>query len=139
MEQGEQSAADSVWSEDMSVGVPELDRQHQEILSAIGELRENLQSGVEGLLSLFLAHFQLEEAFILKCHVSGFKDHHFRHDSLIAALGALKASVDKSDLLVTKNILDSLMKLFSNHIRTVDKRYSGAGARGAKAAAATSR
>ncbi len=86
------------WSEDFSVGVPELDKDHQELIDDINDLYEQLGSGRDELTVMdFLdavyaaarEHFVREEAIMLEHIHPGYEDHKAEHGRFLERMGEL--------------------------------------------------
>ena len=79
------------WKEEFSVGVAEVDHEHQELIESINQLHRSVQEGVtrkqviEGLGDIFAqiaAHFALEEKFMRESHYRAYRDHKDDHEAL---------------------------------------------------------
>lgn len=124
------------WKESFSVGVPDVDYEHQQLIELINELHRAISDGptrveVAAFLGQILAqiesHFALEERFMRERGYDEFAAHKSEHDDLLEELRDLMeayeeeeaVSLDQPDL----NPLGERLSLwFSTHFRTHDAR-----------------
>ncbi len=121
------------WTEDLSVGVDEIDNQHKEFINALNKLLDAMSKGrgrdeISGLL-VFLEgyvdrHFKMEEEYMRLHMYPQYHAHKAIHDGFKKEMAALKQEF-KDDytavrlvLKVEKNMLDWLIR----HIQEVDKK-----------------
>ncbi len=80
------------WREEFSVGVAEVDHEHQELIEMINLLHRSVQEGVtrkqviEGLGDIFAqiaAHFALEEKYMRESRYQAYRDHKEDHEALL--------------------------------------------------------
>jgi hemerythrin len=91
------------WKPSMSVGIAEIDEQHQEIIRRAGEFLESLADRSRqdtGILLSYLrhycvTHFGAEEAWMRDSGYPGQVDHQEAHDAFIKRLMALSAGHEK--------------------------------------------
>lgn len=124
------------WSEEMSVGVPELDADHKELIRVINRLAEdydnrNRRSAVrQSLFSLLRYaefHFAREEKVMAACGYPELDEHKRAHRSFIARIRTLnrKFDTDPDGLaeFVNRNLLSFLQDWLNHHILIEDKAY----------------
>lgn len=84
------------WNEVFAVAVPEVDRDHQELIEDINDLYEQLGSDDNELtITEFLgavyakahAHFVREEQMMLENDYSGYVDHKAEHEQFLETVG----------------------------------------------------
>ncbi|MBB5021660.1 bacteriohemerythrin [Desulfurispira natronophila] len=77
------------WSEEIRVGVPEIDRQHQELILRInhlfravldGEGKQRILQTMEFLKEYIHTHFSTEESYMLHHRYQGYPGHKAQHD-----------------------------------------------------------
>ncbi len=121
------------WDSSLSVGIAEIDQQHQMMISMINELnngiaqaksREELGKTLDGLASYAANHFAAEETLFSKYDFPWAPTHKADH-----ALFNLKATTYKNDLKAGKiEAASEAVKFMSSwlkpHIQTKDKAYS---------------
>lgn len=85
------------WTQALSVGIPEIDAQHQELFRRVDRLVTAMLSddhGEIGLMLAFLAdyvvtHFSTEERFMREVGYPGLPRHREEHEGFVAELRAL--------------------------------------------------
>ncbi len=86
------------WSEDFAVGIPEVDKDHQELIEDINGLYEQLGSGRDELTVMdFLTavyaeareHFIREEELMLEQDYQDYEDHKAEHERFLERMGEL--------------------------------------------------
>ncbi len=84
------------WSDDLSVGVKEIDAQHQRFISLINDLHEAmlakrgkdvLEEVLADLASYTQYHFSTEEEYMQKFGYAGFAAHRREHRAFVAKVG----------------------------------------------------
>ncbi len=124
------------WSEELSVGVPELDAQHQRWIEMINELHDTLLTGSTGDLlevtSKMLQamadyadkHFSTEEAYMEKIGYAGLEDHRDIHRRFSARIHQHLADMEEGFPILNSQLMKELMNWLTGHILAEDKRYS---------------
>lgn len=120
------------WTPDLAVGVPEIDKQHQEIFRAIDELMEACKAGkgreavgdvIDFLGDYVVKHFGAEEKAMSSLGYPDYENHKKLHDGFIQSYGKLKKQFEKEGpginivIQTNKVVVDWLQ----NHIRHKDK------------------
>lgn len=120
------------WTEDLAVGIPDIDKQHKELFRQINSLIEacRLGQGAEavGQVLSFLEnyarlHFSTEENYMRKYQFPGIEDHLRQHQEFVANLTEVKARFDQEGpgvhiIVITNRILAGWL---NTHIRRSDK------------------
>ena len=79
------------WTDDFSVGVPEIDRDHQTLLGLLNDLYDAVEAGVgheavgrvlDGLALYVSYHFAHEEGLFLRAKYPGYERHRKQHLAL---------------------------------------------------------
>jgi len=120
------------WSEDLAIGVAEIDEQHREIFKRMEKLTEACRAGKgkdeieETFLFLndyVLTHFGLEEELMQKFNYPDYPFHKIQHRKFIQNFLDLKKTFEatgtSSELAIQANVL--LMDWLAVHIRNYDK------------------
>jgi hemerythrin len=92
------------WTTSLSVGIAEIDAQHQELFRRAGQLLEGLRKGepeeigtlVEFLHEYAVVHFGAEEASMRIARYPGYVRHKAEHDRFIGDLLALAEDHDRN-------------------------------------------
>ncbi len=120
------------WTEDLSVGVTEIDSQHKELfgrseilMDAItrGRGKEELARLVSFLEVYIVTHFALEEQYMKKLNYPDYASHREEHRNFILTVFDLRAKVQErvDDALVLQS-KDILVDWLNRHIMIVDKK-----------------
>lgn len=122
------------WSEDLSVGVEEIDRQHQEMFKAVDSMVEAMSKGggeelIEDLIN-FLGnyvqdHFAAEESYMTRYGYQDYEAHKAEHDRFIASFGEFKEKHQHrdADALSVIRAQRWLYEWLRNHIKSSDKAF----------------
>jgi len=126
-----------VWSEDLKVGVPEIDFEHEQLIGVINALGERLHTGeppeaIQSLLGEIHAqiesHFALEEKIMRATKFVGYEAHKEDHDSLLEQIRDIMVEVSHMDEDVLHAQLAQRLSLwFSEHFRTLDRSFHNFG------------
>ena len=118
------------WKPSLSVGVEEIDAQHQELFRRAGLFLESLSSASRkdtGILLSFLrlycvSHFGAEEAWMRETDYPGTAAHQKQHDGFIKDLMALTAQHEKprGPGLQPERVAEWLERWLTNHVTLVD-------------------
>lgn len=89
------------WTSDLSVGIPELDLQHQQLYGLAGRLHDAMRAGDRGavpgivacLHELAEAHFACEERWMADLRYPGLREHRVAHESFTADLAAIERAL----------------------------------------------
>jgi hemerythrin-like metal-binding protein len=126
------------WTEDLSVGIEEIDEQHKELISRINDLVDSVRQHVckykigdviKFLEEYIFVHFGDEEGLMKKYGYPDYPAHKAQHEYFIREFAALKKELEKLeggkkrgsyDLSVETNriVVDWIL----DHIAKVDKR-----------------
>lgn len=119
------------WRESLAIGMPEIDRQHKELLSRFDSLLKACEAGkgmdelrkLLGFLDGYVVrHFSDEEGIQKSSGFPGYGAHKSEHDWFIARLNDLQDEIKAEGVAVyhvteTNNML---LKWLVNHIAKVD-------------------
>ncbi|RPI33192.1 MAG: hemerythrin [Nitrospiraceae bacterium] len=119
------------WSQDFSVGVEEIDRQHKELFERINDLDSAMKQGkakeevvrlIEFLDEYATMHFGTEEKYMTDYGYAGYSLHKSKHIRFIEELSYIRSKLDAEGVTPKVIMLSNnlLIKWFSNHIRTID-------------------
>lgn len=118
------------WKPSLSVGVEEIDAQHQELFRRAGLFLESLTSASRqdtGILLSFLrlycvSHFGAEEAWMRETDFPGAAAHQKQHDGFVKDLMALTAQHEKprGPGLQPARVAEWLDRWLTNHVTRVD-------------------
>ena len=121
-----------LWTEDLAVGVSEIDNQHKELFNRINDLLEACNQGkakevvtevIKFLEDYVVIHFGNEEKYMALYKYPGFISHKALHDQFIITFGELKdrlaADGPGGHIVIMTNRV--VVTWLNSHIRNVDK------------------
>lgn len=119
------------WKEQYSLGVPEVDHEHRELIALINALYESVkQSSSDADVADFLgelyvrisAHFALEEKIMRDNDYDEYEDHKADHESLLDGIRDLMDDYEDGVYVDVERFGKRLDEWFSEHFRTRDAR-----------------
>ncbi len=124
------------WTEKMSVGVPELDADHKELIKVINQLEENSGAAARGtairqclfaLLRYAEYHFAREEKVLAACHYPGVRKQKLEHRDFVARMNRMHHrfddNPDNAAAVVNDKLLGFLRDWLNHHILIEDMAY----------------
>ena len=124
------------WREDFSLGVPEVDHEHRELVALINALyAELIGNAGHGRAGEFLAelhaqisaHFALEERLMRESDYSDYGPHKTDHEALLDDIVDLMDEFDSRTDVDLTAFAERLEQWFTQHFRTHDARLHLAG------------
>lgn len=121
------------WSENLSVGIANIDEQHNRLIQLMGELDEAIRRNegadvVEDVLTNLFnyaqAHFAAEEELFRKHKYPEMALHELEHQRFIAKAFAFKEKLSAKKPGLAIELLNFLSSWVLNHIELTDKRYA---------------
>ncbi len=121
------------WSASLSVGVREIDRQHQKLVELLNRLYAAMKSGqgqdtlgklLGELVDYTVHHFGHEEKLFARHGYPEAKAHAREHEALKAKVGEFAAAFKAGKAQITTDILNFLKNWVINHIKGTDKKYA---------------
>jgi hemerythrin-like metal-binding protein len=121
------------WNAQFSVGVPEIDVQHQRIVALINELYDAIESGeseaavnrtLHALVDYTQTHFLFEERLMREAGYPDYADHVAMHEGLVLKVADL-AEMNRQDGSVKLGnvLIGFLYDWLTHHILEHDKLY----------------
>lgn len=117
------------WREEFSVGVAEVDHEHQELIEAINCMHRSVQEGVtrkqviEALGDIYAqiaSHFALEEKFMRNSRYPAYASHKTDHEALLDDLRDIMDEVEDDGEFDENRLSIDLDRWFSDHFQTHD-------------------
>jgi hemerythrin-like metal-binding protein len=120
------------WNSSLSIGVPSVDAQHQELVKVFNELQDAMREGkgsekilptLQFLGEYALKHFSTEESLMRIHRYPGYEEHRAAHDAFKADFGRLLKETEstKHRLAKTMAVSSGLLDWLFTHIKQVDK------------------
>lgn len=112
------------WSNKLSTGISEQDRQHKQLICLINDLNEAMQAGKGAtVLGALLAeliryteyHFSYEEELMARHSHADLHGHSEEHARLAETARKFKKRFDEGRLVISFEIMDLLRKWFFSH------------------------
>ncbi|MCT4534533.1 bacteriohemerythrin [Halodesulfovibrio sp.] len=122
-----------IWSDDLSVGLNSIDKQHKMLVSLINELhaamksrrnQNELLSVIDNLKNYTVTHFGYEEELFAKHGYPDTVAHKEQHRKFVAEVVDFEAGVRSGKLTVTMDVMKFLKDWLTHHIKGTDKQYS---------------
>lgn len=119
------------WSEECSVGIPELDAQHRQLIELLGELARCARSGdsvkfapiaLQKVMQYAERHLQREELVLRVRGFPGYLEHKAEHDAYRKKAASLELQSERRDLGI--RIANFLTEWWRSHILTSDQQYA---------------
>ena len=118
------------WSENDAVNIEAIDAQHQRMIKIVNHLHSLLETKdhleisktFDELDEYLKEHFHTEETYMVDNKFPGYISHKLEHDRYYTKINNFKAAVEKNDLQLNLEILNSLKKWFFNHLEINDKK-----------------
>ena len=120
------------WSDDLNVGIQEIDEQHKVLISLLNELNEAIQQGcgkevrievLNKLIEYTRTHFTVEESLMRILGYSKYEEHKQEHENLISQVLAFREKFMNEPNVSSYDLLFFLKQWLSNHIMKADKAY----------------
>lgn len=119
------------WKDEFSLGIPEIDFEHQELIQLINELLIKIsESDISDETSDYLgeifarisSHFALEEKIMRERNYDQLQDHKSDHDRLLDEIREIMDDYSDQTEIDTDRFVERLDHWFSDHFRTKDAR-----------------
>jgi hemerythrin len=131
--QEETTMALIIWSEDLSVGIKEIDEQHKKLVQMLNELHDAMSAGkstlvMGDLLAKLIAytqtHFQKEESYMSKYAYADLPAHKTEHTALTQKALDVQKRYKEGTAMVSIEVLSFLKNWLTTHIQGTDKKYA---------------
>jgi len=118
------------WSADLSMGMPSIDRHHQEIFDQVNEFYRQMMGGDGGKAAIAMLstidrtirdHFAEEEALMAKHRYAAADDHRHNHKAFLDRIAGLKAGVEANRPEAVSQLFDYVSTWLGDHIRNEDQ------------------
>lgn len=119
------------WSEDLAVGHPKIDQQHQELIQKFNDFLDacNARHGKDQLGELYqflddyvILHFHAEEDLMARYNYPGAMEHRAEHRDFTNRLAGLRSDLEQVGptvhVLIRTN--KALLYWLTNHIKKID-------------------
>jgi len=116
------------WSNELSVGIQEIDEQHKVLVSILNEMHDAVRHNhgpevsleiLDRLIEYTKIHFAVEESLFRIFDYPGYEDHHAEHAALLK-----EAKVVSGESKVSFKLLHFLRMWLTEHIMGSDMEYA---------------
>jgi hemerythrin-like metal-binding protein len=120
------------WNDELSVGVCEMDLQHQKLVDLINQLHDSMRQRrgrqrvgqvVAELVSYAEEHFSAEEHLLSKHEYPGRARQTSEHGRFIQKIGEFRRRIELGNLSLSIEVMDFLRDWLTGHIQKSDKEY----------------
>lgn len=119
------------WSDDLSVGIEEIDAQHKELVGLVNKVYDGIQAGdrlqvnqvLMDLIAYTRTHFAVEESLMRLLHYPAYEAHKALHEALVDRVMDIKARVELEQAEVGEDLMELLKDWLTQHILHEDKLY----------------
>lgn len=121
------------WTDKLSIRVPEMDKQHQQLVAMLNEYHDAMKAGkgrdtlggiMNRLVSYTKTHLSNEERFLESIDYAFINSHKTEHRKFTEQVMQLKTQYDGGDNTVGIKLLTLLRDWLINHILKVDRMYA---------------
>ena len=121
------------WEDSFSVGIQEIDMQHQKLVQLLNELYEAMKAGkgndavgkiLNGMVQYTVSHFATEERYMKLHNYPDFATHKQEHDSLTKQVVDLQEQFKTGQAALSMKVGNFLKGWLVNHISGTDMKYS---------------
>ncbi|MCL6459982.1 MAG: bacteriohemerythrin [Gorillibacterium sp.] len=120
------------WREDLNIGVPAVDTQHQELVRILNDFlaactqqkgKDKIVETLEFLVSYTITHFHDEEQIMIRTKFPDYEAHKLEHERFVQDISTIKRQVEDQgvSVLTTIKINRTLVDWLINHIQKNDQ------------------
>jgi hemerythrin len=121
------------WDNSLSVGVAEIDKQHQKLVQLINDLGDAMKQGkgqvvmggiLNELVTYTQVHFGHEEKYFVQFQYPETYSHKQEHAAFVKKATELKDGFEKGQIGLSLQVMDFLCDWLKKHIKGTDQKYS---------------
>jgi hemerythrin len=122
------------WSDDLSVGIEEIDSQHKVLVDLVNQMHEAIHQrhGSDVVIDILnqltdytRIHFAVEESLMRILNYPGYEDHRDVHEELVQHIVELQEKVASGKTSIGFELMHFLKVWLTKHILEEDMAYSG--------------
>jgi hemerythrin len=122
------------WSDDLSVGIEEIDEQHKILLGLVNKMHDAIQHRqgndivadiLASLADYTRIHFAVEESLMRILHYPAYEEHRKTHEMLENQLHDLQKKMKAGSASIGFELMHFLKVWLTKHIMEDDRSYSG--------------
>lgn len=120
------------WTENLSVGVKELDNEHKKLIDLLNQLYTGMKNREENkviklilddLVNYTLSHFAHEEKYFKQYNYPKALEHIKEHENFRKEVTIFLEEFDTGKVTLSSHMLNFLTNWVTNHIKKQDKEY----------------
>jgi len=120
------------WQNDLSVYIPEIDKQHQKLIDAVETLSCAIEKGedqavlgktLDDLVDYALTHFAAEERLFDQYEYPDRESHRQQHRAFADQVFSFKSKCDAGSDSISQQLAEYLATWVDEHIKCWDKKY----------------
>ena len=120
------------WSDDYSVAVESIDKQHRKLFEMLNDLHDAMKAGkgsqmapliLKNLVQYTREHFANEENLMVRSHYPDYARHKAEHDKLTGEVVRMVRELEAGGVAQSVNLQDFLCQWLQAHICGCDKKY----------------
>lgn len=121
------------WSDELSVGIEEIDEQHKVLVDLINQMHQAIHqrrgsdviaSILEQLSDYTRIHFAVEESLMRILNYPGYEEHKEQHEKLIGHMNELQEKVVSGRAAIGFELMHFLKVWLTRHILENDRAYT---------------
>ncbi|HBE91643.1 MAG TPA: hemerythrin [Gammaproteobacteria bacterium] len=121
------------WSDELSVGIQEIDEQHKALVGLVNDMHDAIQQHhgsevtsdiLQRLAEYTKIHFAVEESLFRIFDYPGYEAHKKQHDELLNEVVELQEKINSGKGSISFQLLHFLKMWLTQHILDSDKEYS---------------
>ncbi len=125
--------AEVAWSEDLCVGIQQVDDEHQQLVATLNQLDEAMKSGkgtrvmseiLNQMVQYTQIHFESEEKLMVECDYPKISLHQAQHRQLEGKLIKFQVKFEKSGQRISKDMMVFLTNWLTKHILVDDNAFA---------------
>jgi len=120
------------WSDALSIGIPQTDEEHRQLVEILNELDDAKRTGkgtrimgdvLTRLIEYTVSHFESEEQLMEESGYPGFELHRKQHLQLVKKVGRFRDQFYGGGRRITKEMMEFLKYWLTNHILADDMAF----------------
>lgn len=120
------------WTDEMSVNVAEIDRQHQRLVAMLNEMDDAMRQGkgrdvlgkiLNGMIEYTAEHFTTEEKYFSQYMYPDAENHIREHRTFVEKAKEFQKKFETTRIGLTTDIINFLHEWLKRHIMGSDKKY----------------
>ena len=117
------------WSDKLSIGMPEIDDQHKELINILNRLHTAMAEGkgkavlkdtLADLTDYTITHFYTEERYMTRYRYPQLAQHRVEHEAFVAKVKKFQEDFDAGNATISIELLRFIKNWLVNHISGTD-------------------